>query len=93
MQCVFKQQLINFLLANLEFFLSLSRQALVVLIFILVSACSAYSVHIVNTAENQHFKRDQTVKHHHCSQNEALKIMTLNMAHGRKEAFNHLRFC
>jgi hypothetical protein len=42
----------------------------------------------VNIAENQHFKRDQTVKHHHCSQNEALKIMTLNMAHGRKEAFN-----
>jgi endonuclease/exonuclease/phosphatase family metal-dependent hydrolase len=90
MQYVFKQRLIHFLLVEAEFFLSWSRQLLIVMLLMLVSSCSTYSVQVTNNAEGQHFKRDQAVNPHHCKQNEGLKIMTLNIAHGRKEAFNQL---
>ena len=72
------------------FDLSMSRRILIVLLLMLVSSCSAYSVQVMNHAENQQFKYDQTIKHYECSQNETFKIMTLKIAHGRKEAVNQL---
>ena len=91
MQYVFRQQIIYFLLLEAELFLSLSRQLLIVLLLVLVSSCSTYSVQVTNHAEGQHFKRDQAVNPYNCStQNDVLKIMTLNIAHGRKEAFNQI---
>ena len=84
--CIFKRSSIYFLFVNALLFLSRLRYGLVVSLWVLVSACFTYNVQVANEAEDQYLKHDQAVNHHQCPRNEGPKVLTLNVAHGRKKA-------
>ena len=57
----------------------------------LVVSCSEFSIQVQTEAEGESFPADSSVKNNHRHNNNgALKILSLNVAHGRKDAVNQM---
>jgi endonuclease/exonuclease/phosphatase family metal-dependent hydrolase len=57
-----------------------------------IMACASFSVQVKTEAVGDSFPADNNVQNNHKnrSANSVLKILTLNVAHGRKDAFNQM---
>ncbi|WP_455206592.1 endonuclease/exonuclease/phosphatase family protein [Kaarinaea lacus] len=64
---------------------------LIIVISVLLAACSSFSVQVQTQAEKENFPGDTNIANPgRENKNGVLKILTLNVAHGRKDAFNQM---
>jgi endonuclease/exonuclease/phosphatase family metal-dependent hydrolase len=71
--------------------MSIPRSLFLVLSLFLVASCAEFSVQIKTEAEGKNFPADSSIKNNNQHNNNgALKILSLNVAHGRKDAVNQM---
>lgn len=71
--------------------MSLLKPVIYLLVSLLISSCTTIGVNSHNIAEGNSFPADETVSYdYQVSNNGTLRILTLNIAHGRNQAANQL---
>lgn len=76
---------------NLNIPLLVRKITLITSIPLLITACSSFSIQVQTEAEGESFPSDSSVQQNsNKNKSGILKILTLNVAHGRKDALNQL---
>ncbi len=71
--------------------MSLNQSLLVYCVFPLLMSCAGLSTQVVTEASVGFLPNDESISTKHSGHNKAtLKVLTLNVAHGRKDGFNQL---
>lgn len=75
---------------HLKLPLIISKIILIVGTPLFAMACASFSIQVQTEAVGDSFSADSNVQNNFKSSNGVLKILTLNVAHGRKDAFNQM---
>lgn len=71
--------------------MAISRSAILLYIIYPLAACSLFSVQVQSTSADKHFPSNTNISQKNSTNsNGALRLLTLNVAHGRKDAINQV---